>query len=65
MAGEVHRLECLVCEDPFTVSADEEAWYRERNMLPPRTCLRCRRARQRAVREGFITPRGAAKEPRT
>jgi hypothetical protein len=58
MADTLRNMElvCKVCSDGFTFDTHEQDYYLSHGLTrPPGLCLRCRSARARAVREGYVT----------
>jgi hypothetical protein len=44
--NEVVTIECIDCGVTFDVSADEQAWYKEKGFELPKRCHKCRKARR-------------------
>jgi len=36
-------LTCKICGDPFVFTAGEQTFYRDRGLVEPRRCAKCRR----------------------
>ena len=37
---------CAECKKPFSISAGEQKYYKQHNLVPPRRCPTCRKLRK-------------------